>query len=405
MDKRFFTNLNDVVRKAATSKNMSELGHNLDDVVSEVISTVKDVANQANQNISTSYKPPVQAEWKRPQSQEISQIMKPAAYSPQFRIPSRGKAAGITLTTLGCVFTPLSAIVFLILGIIFLAMGSFSALGTTAAVTLPLLALSITFIIAGSKLRARYRRCREYLRLAGTAEFVSVRELAENTRQDPFFVAKDLEKMIRKKMISPAYLDQQKTCLMLDVGTYQQYLAAQKALQERQAEEERIRKECEANPQRAELYRTIQEGKEYIRQIKEANDAIPNEDISNQLFELEDVTTRIFAHVEKRPAKLPEISKFMRYYLPTTLKLVNAYREFESQPVQGENISAAKTEIQGALVTINRAFENLLDSLFENDALDISTDISVLHTMLAQEGLTDSDFSRQSDNNGNTSTK
>ena len=284
-------------------------------------------------------------------------------------------------------------------------MGSFSALGTTAAVTLPLLALSIVFIIAGSKLRARYRRCREYLRLAGTAEFISVRELAENTRQDPFFVVKDLEKMIRKKMICPAYLDQQKTCLMLNVGTYQQYLAAQKALEERQAEEERIRKECEANPQRAELYRTIQEGKEYIRQIKEANDAIPNEDISNQLFELEDVTTRIFAHVEKRPEKLSEISKFMRYYLPTTLKLVNAYREFESQPVQGENISAAKTEIQGALVTINRAFENLLDSLFENDALDISTDISVLHTMLAQEGLTDSDFSRQSDNNGNTSTK
>ena len=179
-------------------------------------------------------------------------------------------------------------------------MGSFSALGTTAAVTLPLLALSIVFIIAGSKLRARYRRCREYLRLAGTAEFISVRELAENTRQDPFFVVKDLEKMIRKKMICPAYLDQQKTCLMLNVGTYQQYLAAQKALEERQAEEERIRKECEANPQRAELYRTIQEGKEYIRQIKEANDAIPNEDISNQLFELEDVTTRIFAHVEKR---------------------------------------------------------------------------------------------------------
>ncbi len=92
---------------------------------------------------------------------------------------------------------------------------------------------------------------------------------------------------------------------------------------------------------------------------------------------------------------MPEISKFMRYYLPTTLKLVNAYREFEKQPVQGENIRNAKTEIQTSLEIINKAFENLLDSLFEDDALDISTDISVLHTMLAQEGLTGSDFQKK----------
>ena len=182
---------------------------------------------------------------------------------------------------------------------------------------------------------------------------------------------------------------------MLDSETYQQYLAAQQSLRDRQEEEERLRREREADPQRAELYRTIEEGQAYIRQIKEANDAIPNEDISNKLFRLEDVTTRIFEHVEKHPGKLPEISKFMRYYLPTTLKLVNAYREFEKQPVQGENIRNAKTEIQTSLEIINKAFENLLDSLFEDDALDISTDISVLHTMLAQEGLTGSDFQKK----------
>ena len=81
-----------------------------------------------------------------------------------------------------------------------------------------------------------------------------------------------------------------------------------------------------------------------------------------------------------------------------TLKLVNAYRDFEKQPVQGENICKAKEEICTSLDTINTSFENLLDSLFEDDALDISTDISVLHTMLAQEGLTGSDFSKDKTN-------
>ena len=82
----------------------------------------------------------------------------------------------------------------------------------------------------------------------------------------------------------------------------------------------------------------------------------------------------------------------MSYYLPTTLKLVNAYRKFDEQPVQGENILSSKREIEETLDTINLAFENLFDGLFEEDAMDVSTDISVLETMLKQEGLTGSDF-------------
>ena len=261
--------------------------------------------------------------------------------------------------------------------------------------TLPILGASILFAKAGSKLRARYRRCKTYLRLTGDADFITVKQLASETQQTPDYVANDLNRMIRKKMLPDAHMDQQKTCLMLGSDTYQQYLDAQKALEERQAEEERIRRECEEDPRRAELYRTVEEGKAYIRQIKEANDALPDEDISNKLFRLEDVTTRIFDHVEKHPEKLSEIGKFMRYYLPTTLKLVNAYREFEQQPAQGENIRSAKEEIKKSLDVINQAFEKLLDSLFEDDALDISTDISVLQTMLAQEGLTGSDFSQE----------
>lgn len=83
------------------------------------------------------------------------------------------------------------------------------------------------------------------------------------------------------------------------------------------------------------------------------------------------------------------MKKFMGYYLPTTLKLVRAYREFDKQPVAGENITSGKQEIERTMDTINEAFENLLDDLFQDTAWDISTDISVLKTMLAQEGLTE----------------
>lgn len=94
----------------------------------------------------------------------------------------------------------------------------------------------------------------------------------------------------------------------------------------------------EKDPNAATLHKTIDEGRAYLRQIREANDAMPGEDISNKLFRLEEVTSKIFEQVEQHPEKLPDIRKFMSYYLPTTLKLVNTYREFEEQPVQGENI-------------------------------------------------------------------
>ena len=84
----------------------------------------------------------------------------------------------------------------------------------------------------------------------------------------------------------------------------------------------------------------------------------------------------------------------MDYYLPTTVNLLDAYEEMVSQPVQGENIRNSKKEIEDTLDTLNIAFEKILDSIFQNEAWDISSDISVLHTILAQEGLTRDDFQK-----------
>ena len=82
-------------------------------------------------------------------------------------------------------------------------------------------------------------------------------------------------------------------------------------------------------------------------------------------------------------------------YLPTTVKLLDAYRDLDAQPIQSETISQSKREIEGALDSLNVAFEKLLDSVFRDMAIDVSSDISVLHTVLAQEGLVESPFDKQ----------
>ena len=97
----------------------------------------------------------------------------------------------------------------------------------------------------------------------------------------------------------------------------------------------------------------------------------------------------IFAQVEQNPEKLPQIRKFMNYYLPTTLKILNAYDRMGEQGVAGENITSTMEKVEGMMDTIIKAFEKQLDNLFGAEAMDISTDMVVLENMMAREGLTD----------------
>lgn len=143
-----------------------------------------------------------------------------------------------------------------------------------------------------------------------------------------------------------------------------------------------------------EVDKLMREGKKFIKQMQEANVAIADEEISAQIDRLEAVTKKIFDYIAENPEKIPQIRKFMNYYLPTTLKLLRSYDRLCSQGVEGDNISATMHEIEGMMHTIVIAFEKQLDLLFQDEAMDIATDISVMESMLAQEGLTE-DFEKQ----------
>ena len=149
-------------------------------------------------------------------------------------------------------------------------------------------------------------------------------------------------------------------------------------------------KQSRINPQVQEV---LDKGEAYIKKIHASNDAIPGEVVSEKMSRMELLTKRIFARVEQNPEVVTDIRRLMEYYLPTAVKLLEAYEELDAQPVQGENILSSKKEIEDTLDTLNIAFEKLLDDLFQETAWDVSSDISVLKTMLAQEGLTKNDFS------------
>lgn len=135
------------------------------------------------------------------------------------------------------------------------------------------------------------------------------------------------------------------------------------------------------------------EGREYMDRLRRLNVEIPGEVISNKLYKLDYLLQRIFMALQGHPEKCPQMHKFMDYYLPTTVKLVEAYADFDKAGVRGEHIMNARAEIEKTMDTINQAFEKLLDDMYQDAAFEAAADAKVLKTILAQDGYMKSEFS------------
>ncbi|MDD6174818.1 MAG: 5-bromo-4-chloroindolyl phosphate hydrolysis family protein [Firmicutes bacterium] len=388
-----FRQIGKTVQDIASPENIAELKKSIDETVRDVKDAVKQsaAANRAASPAPPPLRPQAApAAPPRPAKAAAVPSAPPKTEEKTLAIPPNrvpGHAAGPLLTVAGA-----GGILFSAAAIGHLLISSASLAITAELITYAaLMALSAFAAAHGTALRLRVRRYRTYLHEISGAAFCSIRTLASSAGKTAGYVLRDIKKMIRRGYFPQGHLDEQGTCLMLDDKTFKQYQELMTRAKEKEAYEKERQEQLRSNP---ELESVIREGKQCLGQIREANEAIPGEEISRKLSRLESVTEKIFEYVAQHPEKLPEIRRFMSYYLPTTLKLVNAYRKFDAQPVQGENILSSKREIEDTLDTINLAFENLFDGLFEDDAMDVSTDISVLETMLRQEGLTGSDFKR-----------
>ena len=142
----------------------------------------------------------------------------------------------------------------------------------------------------------------------------------------------------------------------------------------------------------AELDKMLQDGARAIFEMKRLDDNIADEKISADIRRLETVSQSIFDQVKAQPAKLPQIRKFMDYYLPTTLKMVKGYRMLDERGVSGQEAQDVHRRIDDALGVVLTGCDKMLQNLYRDDVLDIGTDIDVLEQMLKRDGLTESDL-------------
>lgn len=257
--------------------------------------------------------------------------------------------------------------------------------------------INMIILLCGSGKSERIKRFKKYVRCLDNKAYCRIDKLSESVNKDNKFVVKDLKKMMELDMFKKGHIDEEETYFILSDKVYNDYVMMQESYKKRKEEEEQKKKEQsieQDNTKESKYDNTIKRGEEYISQIQVANNYIKDENMSLKLTKLEEILREIFKNIKENPENISYVRKTIEHYLPMTIKLVNSYIELSNQSIQGDNIKNAKKEIEESIDLINKAFEALLNDLFEEVAMDISTDISALKTLFTQDGLTEEEIKK-----------
>jgi hypothetical protein len=365
-------NVRDIVDQAVNSQDYQKLNEQIRQTVGRAVDMGGDAIRKAADSIGrTEAGKPAQAEVK-----DVSLY-----YGKTGNLTAKGlaKTAGGGILAAAALMGSIAALALdVVFGISGGAFGGWIAMASLAA--------GGGLMAGGIKNLNQVSRFKAYRKLLGQKTHCTLEKLARGVGKPVKFVRKEVTAMIDRGLFPEGHMDREGTMLIISDETYRLFETSRLQLEQRQREE--AQKQLTA-PADSRVQQVLDRGNTFITEIRRCNDAIPGQEISAKIDNLEQIVRRIFDRARANPEIVPDLKKMMDYYLPMTVKLLNAYADMDAQPVQGENIRNAKAEIEGTLDTLNLAFEKLLDSLFADTALDVSSDISVLQSMLAQEGLTD----------------
>ena len=394
--------IKDAVQDAVNSGDFGQLNHVINDSVNGALDEVRWQVNQAHErvykrtdktveyksakrSIASSYSTS-QSPYRRQMEQKqryttAKQYQRPdgtIVYKNTINVPQifvkKGKVSGVLLSVFGGIGLGTFGLTALIMAIIWAATSSASLGGMT--ILFGLMAAACGGVLKrGGGLCKRLGRAERYLKLV----------IDDETWEQYLEEKEEYEQQLAEK---------KRKELTADVGQSAggANRADGKAAGQNQTADGVATHSEEALTKEAQIEK---DGQAYMERLRELNIQIPGEVISNKLYKLDYLLKRIFQTLREHPEKSDQMRRFMEYYLPTTVKLVESYAEFDSAGVEGENIRTAKEEIEKTMDTINEAFEKLLDDLYQNAAFEASADARVLKTVLAQDGYMKSDFEKQ----------
>ena len=138
----------------------------------------------------------------------------------------------------------------------------------------------------------------------------------------------------------------------------------------------------------AEIDEVIRGGQDALRRIRRANDIIADEPLSAQIDSIENSCRQILSILRQRPQLLSQLRTFLRYDLPTTLKLLEARAKLENS-AHTPKAREVRARISEAVGAIDKAFLKQVEALDAYRFLDLESEMDVLRDMLKADGLID----------------
>lgn len=277
--------------------------------------------------------------------------------------------------------------------------GSANLLGIPAAALLALTGASVGVTAAGGSRMKLSNRFSRYVKAIGTAGSIELDDLACKTGRSEKDVEKDIEKLIDKDLFLQGHLDGDEDILFLTDDAYDDYQTYRRQAAEKQAREQ-LRQQAaseraQGRPLTDEERERLAKGRKLLENVDARIPDLGSDTVQKKAHAIHAVVKSILDRAEQDPDVIDELDQLVEYYLPLTIKLLDAYAELAEQPIQSQSIGASRQEIENTLDTLIRAFAKLHDSLFREMTWDVSTDISVLNAVLAQDGLTEDPFDKK----------
>lgn len=250
----------------------------------------------------------------------------------------------------------------------------------------PWSALSYYLFRKGKQIKNKNLRFSRYIKNLSNSTIMLVKDLADSVQKNVDFTKKDLKELIAEDYFHQARLVENDEIFILDNNSFKQYknyLTDNPNLVSNYREE-KVEKDS--------LQESFLKAHEYLRDISLANSKIKDEKIRENTDDLIKTARTILIRVRSVPEEMPALRKFMDYYLPTIKKMVENYQDFEEKNLQSPEIKNAMLEIEQSIDIIDSAFQKLLNNLFSETAVDVTTDVKVLKNILNQDGLIEEDF-------------
>ena len=131
----------------------------------------------------------------------------------------------------------------------------------------------------------------------------------------------------------------------------------------------------------------LQEREKNVTKLKHMKDKIQNTDIRGKIININKTTDKIIKVLHKKPDKISSASKFLNYYLPVTIKILERYDEIEEQKLNSSSSRDFENKVNQMISNIEIAFDNQLNNLYNEEFIDTNAEIKVFEAMLKSDGL------------------